>query len=124
MEGSLRLSPRQDPGLTLDADSVDPPVRQDFRAPVQAGRRLHTPGGALKGRTRTTASVKVRRISPEGDSRRSDRVVAEEPLEIRVEGSRAGTARAVSVTMRTPGHDFELAAGFLAGEGQIGRAHV
>lgn len=73
----------------------------------------------MKGRTRSTTSVKVRRISPEGDSRRSDRVVAEEPLEIRVEGSREGTARAVSVTMRTPGHDFELAAGFLAGEGLL-----
>jgi FdhD protein len=73
----------------------------------------------LKGRTRTTTSLKVRRISPDGDSRRSDRVVAEEPLEIRVEGSREGTATAVSVTMRTPGHDFELAAGFLAGEGLL-----
>jgi FdhD protein len=46
----------------------------------------------------------------------SDDVAHEEPLEIRVRG------RAVSVTMRTPGHDEELAAGFLLTEGLIRRA--
>ncbi len=44
-----------------------------------------------------------------------DEVAREEPLEIRVDG------RAVSVTMRTPGHDAELAAGFLLTEGIIRR---
>ena len=44
-----------------------------------------------------------------------DELAHEEPLEIRVRG------RAVSVTMRTPGHDDELAAGFLATEGMITR---
>ena len=42
-----------------------------------------------------------------------DELATEEPLEIRVRG------RAVSVTMRTPGHDDELAAGFLLSEGMI-----
>jgi len=42
-----------------------------------------------------------------------DEVAVEEPLEIRVDG------RALAVTMRTPGHDTELALGFLLGEGLI-----
>ena len=47
---------------------------------------------------------------------REDRVITEEPLEIRV---RAGglPPRRAWVTMRTPGHDFELSAGWLVGEG-------
>ena len=43
----------------------------------------------------------------------SDRVAIEDPLEIRVRGE------ALAVTMRTPGHDEELALGFLYGEGLI-----
>lgn len=43
-----------------------------------------------------------------------DEVAVEEPLEIRVDG------RPLAVTMRTPGHDEELALGFLYGEGLIG----
>lgn len=46
-------------------------------------------------------------------SRFEDYLVGEEPLEIRI-----GT-RPISVTMRTPGHDLELAAGFLLTEGVI-----
>ena len=42
-----------------------------------------------------------------------DTVAAEEPLEIRVDGD------ALAVTMRTPGNDFELAAGFLITEGLV-----
>lgn len=45
----------------------------------------------------------------------SDELAEEEPLEIRVKN------RAVSVTMRTPGHDEELAAGFLLTEGIISK---
>jgi len=45
-----------------------------------------------------------------------DHVAVEEPLEIRVDG------RPLAVTMRTPGHDEELALGFLFGEGLIDSA--
>jgi FdhD protein len=45
-----------------------------------------------------------------------DQVAVEEPLEIRVDG------RPLAVTMRTPGHDEELALGFLFGEGLIDSA--
>ena len=45
-----------------------------------------------------------------------DEIAVEEPLEIRVDD------RALAVTMRTPGHDFELALGFLPGEGLIDTA--
>jgi FdhD protein len=46
-----------------------------------------------------------------------DELAVEEPLEIRVDG------RALSVTMRTPGNDEELAIGFLIGEGLIRSPH-
>ena len=58
----------------------------------------------------------VVRISLSGaTSRRPDALAVEEPLEIRVGGE------ALSVTMRTPGHDVELAAGFLVSEGVVHR---
>ena len=50
---------------------------------------------------------------------RDDEVAAEEPLEIRVVAPGADDPRAIAVTMRTPGHDFELAAGFLLSEGLL-----
>ncbi|MBO2010627.1 formate dehydrogenase accessory sulfurtransferase FdhD [Hymenobacter negativus] len=51
----------------------------------------------------------------------SDQLAAEEPLEIRVGYEQDGQRqhRTLSVTMRTPGHDEELAAGFLLTEGLI-----
>ena len=58
-------------------------------------------------------SVPVRR---RGDRLERDLVVVEEPLEIRIEG------KPLVVTMRTPGHDAELAAGFLFGEGVLSDA--
>lgn len=49
--------------------------------------------------------------------RRSDYLATEEPMEIRLQVQ--GEVRTVAVTMRTPGDDFELAAGFLYSEGVI-----
>src|SRR3954467_11470074 len=53
-----------------------------------------------------------------GGGRTPDRVMVEEPLEIRLDD------HLVTTTMRTPGHDYELAAGFLHGEGLLGGAQV
>lgn len=63
------------------------------------------------------AAVQVHKVSTTGGTHGVDDVTArEEPLEIRVEG------RSVAVVMRTPGHDEELAAGFLVTEGVVQRA--
>ena len=60
----------------------------------------------------------IERVSARGRAadRERDELAVEEPLEIRVDGE------PLAVTMRTPGEDEELAAGFLAGEGLIGSA--
>jgi FdhD protein len=58
---------------------------------------------------RGAASVEVLRL-PEGRAVK-DELAVEEPLEIRIGGE------PIAVTMRTPGHDEELAIGFLLGEG-------
>ena len=63
---------------------------------------------------RVTQRRRVRRLSAEGAVRdRADLLAGEEPLEVRVGG------RSFSVTMRTPGDDFDLAVGFLHGEGVV-----
>src|SRR5215471_11883027 len=60
--------------------------------------------------TRTAATV---RWEDKRGQEAQDRLAVEEPLEIRLNG------KPVSVTMRTPGHDFDLAAGFLFTEGIV-----
>jgi len=67
--------------------------------------------------------TRVREIVADGvhqrERSREDRVATEEPLEIRVAWPGAAATR-LWVTMRTPGHDFELAAGYLLHEGVTG----
>ncbi len=59
------------------------------------------------------AKVKVKRS--DADSTTTDQVVVEEPLEIRIK--RGESEQQLGITMRTPGADLQLAAGFLWGEG-------
>ena len=65
-----------------------------------------------------------RRFEPGGAAdlgpgiRRPDELIVEEPLSIRLDDVQ------VSSTMRTPGHDFELAAGFLHGDGLLAGAAI
>ncbi|MEU0370206.1 formate dehydrogenase accessory sulfurtransferase FdhD [Streptomyces sp. NPDC006283] len=62
---------------------------------------------------RVTARRRTIRIRDGVVSSRPDTLVAEEPLEIRLNG------KPLAITMRTPGDDFALAAGFLVSEGVI-----
>ena len=66
---------------------------------------------ARPGRTTETAIV---RYDGASSTRTYDRVVTEEPLELRLVAG--GATRTLAVTMRTPGNDFELAAGFVSSE--------
>jgi FdhD protein len=75
-----------------------------------AGRRARdVVFSTLEAPPYAAAAVDVVRL-PDGRNER-DRVAVEEPLEIRIGG------RPVAVTMRTPGHDEELALGFCISEG-------
>ena len=70
--------------------------------------------------------VQIDALRDAGNARRGDAIAVEEPLEIRLmrdglpeADENGGTGRSISVTMRTPGHDAELAVGFLHGEGLL-----
>ena len=68
-------------------------------------------------RTRTESYL-TRKWTAESSTRTPDDLIVEEPLTIQLDG------HLVSTTMRTPGHDFELAAGFVSAEGLLGDAPV
>jgi FdhD protein len=71
--------------------------------------------------TASSREINIHKISADSAKSVADQVAVEEPLEIRL-GYRAPegrTAHSISITMRTPGNDAELAAGFLYSESMI-----
>ncbi len=112
------------PGREADRDDGEdlerrsPPGRLrhecDYRPAISPGRRRahanragYAPGVSTNPHGSRSAAV----VRLPGGETVADDVAVEEPLEIRVNG------RAVAVTMRTPGHDEELALGFCLTEG-------
>lgn len=63
--------------------------------------------------------VRVRAHEGESEIEREDALAVEEPLEIRIRSGSAGPPSSFVTTMRTPGHDEELAAGLLFAEGVL-----
>lgn len=69
--------------------------------------------GRVTQRRRVTRMMRDQETGEVTTRSRADTLAVEEPLEIRLGGE------SFTVTMRTPGHDFELAAGFLVSEGIV-----
>ncbi len=76
-------------------------------------------GGPISDRT--TASISVERFTGTETQSVIDVLAVEEPLESQLVYGPLNNRqlKSISVTMRTPGHDFDLAAGFLMTEGVI-----
>ena len=70
---------------------------------------------AARGRSETFL---VTSFTPEGRARRPDELIVEEPMTVQLDGV------TVSTTMRTPGHDYELAVGFCFTDGLLAGAQV
>jgi FdhD protein len=85
---------------------------------VELGRPGGPAGGAVEQRF---VDAPVQEVHGGGRAERDDVLAVEEPLEIALCFGPAGqrTQKSISVTMRTPGHDRELAAGFLLSEGIV-----
>jgi FdhD protein len=75
-------------------------------------------GDAVRTTRKRTERLIVTTTTPTGRRRRPDDLIVEEPMTIQLDGV------VVSTTMRTPGHDFELAAGFCFTEGLLAGALV
>ncbi|MCF6468021.1 formate dehydrogenase accessory sulfurtransferase FdhD [Nonomuraea sp. MG754425] len=87
-----------------------------------AGARKRQDEG-VKTRPGPSTRTRITELSGSAVRQRRDDLATEEPLEIRLTAP-DGARKTVAITMRTPGHDFELAAGFLNGEGLAGPGDI
>ena len=85
---------------------------------IRSSRSDTSAGDAAAART-STARRRVAHVHEDVVQERGDVLAVEEPLEIRLYPPDGRPYSQVSVTMRTPGHDFDLAAGFLYTEGIV-----
>jgi FdhD protein len=87
--------------------TASPAASANYADPMKLSRR---PGPSVRVRVREHSDGRLRH--------REDRLATEEPLEVRLAWP-GRPAERVGVTMRTPGHDFELAVGMLFAEGVL-----
>ena len=110
--------PETNPLVPLDhtAAKSNTPVSKAIVIRLEAGTSgVESSRRASSGLGRVTARRKASHVTTEGAVSRPETLAVEEPLEIRLNGT------AITVTMRTPGSDVELAQGFLLTEGIIGQ---
>jgi FdhD protein len=94
-------------------------------ASFQCGTKTSTKEEArelnVQERGRALLSVMAERVTGFEKRATEETLAVEEPLEIRLgyEADQGRAVKSISVTMRTPGNDFELAVGFLMTEGVI-----
>ena len=83
--------------------------------------KASTLNGPLDSTDDSMLQVPVQRVTGQGSRQVMDSLAIEEPLEIQIAYGPRGLreTRSISVTMRTPGNDFDLAAGFLMTEGVV-----
>ena len=104
------------PGATLKGLRVQQSV---FDTDVMPDETINP--SSPSGRPQSTASATICRVNSEGVETVEDLLAVEEPLEIQLIFGPldARKTKSITVTMRTPGHDHELAAGFLLTEGVL-----
>lgn len=107
------------------ADTADVSGSGTGAGPAVAPHRGADPGSEVVEVVRRpgpTTRARVGQMRSGTIRERRDDLATEEPLEIRIQAGEE--RRTVAITMRTPGHDFELAAGFLYGEGVAAPADI
>ncbi|MGC8512407.1 MAG: formate dehydrogenase accessory sulfurtransferase FdhD [Acidimicrobiales bacterium] len=107
-------------GLRRPAKPEPPPASFPYSTPT-ANPTPASPTSAK--RSGSVTALRALKVRPGRRVELPDDVATEEPLQIMIAGP-GERAAPLAVTMRTPGHDFELAAGFVFSEGVAGRDEI